>query len=374
MRKLIRTIKGALASRIILRNVAILAALIVLLFVLSFQAAIADLVYVQTCSNEEYDGPAHCTAYGVCDQGDVKEGNIQLTSYSSGRCSNIYVKNKVSIDGTVGGIGLVSTAQTLAGPEEVQVGSYFTVTIACDGNQNSGTVNMSSCSDVSCIPTESAPGRNCSWDGYYCQWFCRYDETDCENGESGNNTGCYGTPIIIDTTGRGFSLTRAANGVNFDLNSDGPAERLAWTEANSDDAWLVLDRNGNGIIDNGTEMFGNFTPQPQPPPGVQKNGFLALAEFDKPESGGNGDGVIDSQDMIFSSLRLWVDANHNGISETWELHTLPELAVDSISLDYKLSERVDQFGNRFRYRAKVDDVKHAHVGRWAYDVFLVRGN
>jgi len=72
----------------------------------------------------------------------------------------------------------------------------------------------------------------------------------------------------------------------------------------------VLDRNGNGTIDNGRELFGNLTPQPIPPDGVKLNGFAALAEYDKPARGGNGDGVIDNGDAIFSSLWLWQDTNH----------------------------------------------------------------
>jgi hypothetical protein len=115
-------------------------------------------------------------------------------------------------------------------------------------------------------------------------------------------------------------------------------------------------------------LFGNFTPQPS---SVERNGFLALAEFDRPEQGGNGDGVIDVNDSIYTSLRLWQDDDHDGISTTAELHSLSSLGVESVSLNYVESRKKDRHGNEFRYRSQVNGRSGSETGQWAYDVFLL---
>lgn len=175
--------------------------------------------------------------------------------------------------------------------------------------------------------------------------------------------------IIIDVGGNGFSLTNAANGVLFDISGTGRPVQIGWTAQGSNIAFLALP-GIDGLVHNGRQLFGNFTFQPQ---SNNPNGFAALAVYDDPKNGGNGDGLIDSRDTIYPYLRLWIDANHDGICQPEEMHTLASLGVTSISLNYKLDRRVDQYGNVLRYRGKLntETPSGSAVNRTAYDVFFV---
>lgn len=223
-----------------------------------------------------------------------------------------------------------------------------------NGKYSTTTAGGNPCTGVTC-------GSRYYVDPDTCQCVYNYEYT-------GEHWAC---PVLIDVAGDGFDMTTPENGVYFDAKAEGYLERITWTAAGTDDAFLVLDRNDNGVIDNGSELFGNAASQPVPPAGEEAHGFRALAEYDKPAEGGNGDGVINNLDPVFERLRLWQDRNHNGVSEPGELYTLPALDVVGISLKYKESKRVDKNGNHFMYRSKVYDARGARVGRWAWDVTLM---
>jgi hypothetical protein len=183
------------------------------------------------------------------------------------------------------------------------------------------------------------------------------------------------SPILIDTAGDGYRLTSGADGVEFDMDADGqPIERVAWTEPQSDDAWLVLDRNGNGVIDSGEELFGNQTPafagssEPR-----AANGFDALLMTEGPSyGGGSADRVIDARDAVFSRLQLWFDRNHNGRTDRGERVSLPDAGIISVSTQYKEIGKRDQYGNLYKLAGKATfrTPDGQVVERQIYDVYL----
>lgn len=137
-------------------------------------------------------------------------------------------------------------------------------------------------------------------------------------------------PIVLDLTGNGIQLTSYKDGAHFDITGNGVKERTAFVTGG--DAFLAIDRNGNGIIDDGTELFGDQN--------GAANGFEELRKLDT-----NGDGIIDERDADFDKLLLWID-NGNGITEPGELISLREAGIQSISLDYDNVDKPAMGGNR----------------------------
>jgi hypothetical protein len=174
------------------------------------------------------------------------------------------------------------------------------------------------------------------------------------------------TPIVVNFANAGYELTGADSPVLFDIAATGQPRRIGWTAGEADEAFLCVDRNQNGTIDNGAELFGNAT--------VLKdgrragNGFIALSEYDD-----NRDGVVDARDVAWGRLLLWWDRNHDGISQPSEITSVIGSRLAAISLDYHWTGRLDRSGNIFSYEAKawIGNTGHQITARPLYDVFFV---
>ncbi|MDE6387823.1 MAG: hypothetical protein K2L82_08480, partial [Lachnospiraceae bacterium] len=136
-------------------------------------------------------------------------------------------------------------------------------------------------------------------------------------------------PLVIDLDGDGFELLSVKDGVYFDEDARGLVEKTEWVAA--DDALLAIDLNGDGIINDGSELFGTSTTLADG--SKAKSGFEALAQYDL-----NGDGVIDENDEVFDQLKVWQDKNSDGISQEDELYSLGDLGIDNISLSTSVEE------------------------------------
>lgn len=189
-------------------------------------------------------------------------------------------------------------------------------------------------SQCSCEP----PPGGCTVEG--CVW--SYYECDCVD--------C--CPLVFDTSGKGFKLTDADRGVYFDINADGQQDAISWTDPTRDVAFLVFDRNGNGLVDDGEELFGNVTPMPAGSENARANhGFDALLSLENQSYGGSvKDGIIDSGDAAYDRLALWHDVNHDGVSQSGEIRKASQAGLIAIETRYRESKRQDQYGNEFRLR------------------------
>jgi len=158
--------------------------------------------------------------------------------------------------------------------------------------------------------------------------------------DSDTLSGEYTAPIVLDTNADGITSTSLENSsVYFDYDGDGVREKTAW--AQKGDALLAMDLNGDGVINDGSELFGNFTKLSDG--SFAKDGYEALAQYDE-----NGDNIIDIQDSAFASLRLWNDANGNGLTDVGELSSLQLSDISSIYLyreDGSTFEQMSEAGN-----------------------------
>jgi hypothetical protein len=168
---------------------------------------------------------------------------------------------------------------------------------------------------------------------------------------------CDLSPLVLDLDGDGVQLTSVAAGVRFDLLGNGAPVQSAWITGG--DAFLVLDRNGNGFIDDASELFGNVTDHRR-----FADGFAALAELDQ-----NGDGRIDAADAEFAQLRLWVDADHDGLSTPQELVPLSFAGITALELSTtRPAEERDVHGNRIPLVSRF--VRHDGTSGALVDAFL----
>jgi hypothetical protein len=151
-------------------------------------------------------------------------------------------------------------------------------------------------------------------------------------------------PLIIDLGQDGIHLGDKDVGVMFDLMANGTPIKMQWTARNGNDAFVMIDKNNNGIVDNGAELLTNYnmlmlenTPA--------ANGFSDLAQYDLVELGGNDDGFITEADAIWQQLYLWLDSNADGISTTEEVYKPQNVGLTHLYTIPKSNNRKDNAGN-----------------------------
>jgi hypothetical protein len=220
----------------------------------------------------------------------------------------------------------------------------FTPRVCGEGDSSCETTPMQGCTTTAdgytvCSSYEQTSG--CEYTAQGCDWW-------------------YQCPLILNTgTGR-WELTGPDDPVLFDMNDDGTLDRLGWPAAHGSLVFLGRDLDGNGTLDNGSELFGIGTRLPNG--NRAPNGFIALAALDR-----NGDEQIDSRDPVWRELILWHDRNRDGVAAPTELTRVATSSLTSIGLAFHWTGRRDEHGNLFRFQALAQFGKRAEP---LYDVFL----
>ena len=217
--------------------------------------------------------------------------------------------------------------------------------------------------------------RNPTYPDIWEQWIRNWVDSNCDGEvtksddqyavyrckDSTNITYECTTPLVLAFDGEPVTFAETEHG--FSLTTQQGAARTDWPTSAT--PWLALDRNGNGGIDDGRELFGSATVLSTG--AAAGNGFQALADLDD-----NADGVIDEGDAAWSHLLVWRDANHDGVSSAAELTSLSEEGLRSLSLAYTTAPRCDLRGNCERERSTFawhDDAGRTRTGA-VIDVYL----
>ncbi len=153
------------------------------------------------------------------------------------------------------------------------------------------------------------------------------------------------TPLILDLDGDGVETLSVSQGVLFDIDADGVLEHTGWV--NPDDGLLAIDINGDGVINDASELLGEHSINSDG--NTARDGFDALDDYDL-----NLDGVINADDEIYTSLLIWQDSNSDGVSQAHELYSLLDLGVESLSLESVIISEDNQ-GNTAGLRSSWTD-------------------
>ena len=180
------------------------------------------------------------------------------------------------------------------------------------------------------------------------------------------------SPIVFNLGGDAMvnTIDPEDSEVKFDLDANGLRERLGWVGKGA--GLLALDLNGNGKIDDGRELFGEATKIAKTGERAS-DGYLALAQYDS-----NADQMIDGKDAVFSKLKLWVDLNQNGKSESHELKTMKELGIKAMAVSYKevaedkqIQSKHGREANIVKFESRYWGPKQCGIeGCASYDVFF----
>ncbi len=191
--------------------------------------------------------------------------------------------------------------------------------------------------------------------------------TDCTNQLKA--AGDCNSPLVVDINHNGLDFSGPEGGVWFDLYGIDEPVHIQWLRPDTDDAFLVLDLNENGVVDSGAELFGQGSMMWLEGRKAH-HGFEVLAQYDLESLEGNHDGVISPHDGVWQNLYIWNDRNADGLSSAHELTQLSEADLGRFLLSPKVRRQTDQHGNKLKYWEKAFTGSHPPKPYWVVDVFF----